>query len=303
MPNKTHRILLFNSSPQELKTLVSALQSSPFRLIMALSESQLRARAISSAPHLILLDSQSSRDPDWLTTPKLLYASPKTHHIPVILLTPPIDASARIKALQTGAVDHIAKPFDAQEVITRINLHLSLIKRYSSCASTESTAPEAAQTWRPVSQNDHTLLRIACEIITTRLTYPPNLTELALTLKISKRRVQCLFQNYLGKTLFQYIRDQRMHKAAILLAEAAIPVTEVAIEMGYSTAANFSTQFHRFWGKPPSSFKLDHLNNELPSHTDSQQAFKALEIPFSSLPSLRHPSFSNHSQHCSLCDP
>jgi len=44
----------------------------------------------------------------------------KDRFVPVVLLTPPGDLSARVQGLRTGADDHIAKPLDDEELLARI---------------------------------------------------------------------------------------------------------------------------------------------------------------------------------------
>ena len=46
--------------------------------------------------------------------------------IPVIVLSAVEDVAARVQALDTGAVDYVAKPFNAAELLARIRRHLAL---------------------------------------------------------------------------------------------------------------------------------------------------------------------------------
>jgi len=46
--------------------------------------------------------------------------------IPVIFLTAKTEKKEVIKGLEQGAVDYVTKPFNNQELITRVNTHLEL---------------------------------------------------------------------------------------------------------------------------------------------------------------------------------
>jgi sigma-B regulation protein RsbU (phosphoserine phosphatase) len=55
-----------------------------------------------------------------------LKADPVTSPIPVIFLSALDETSDKVKGLQLGAVDYVSKPFHAEEVIARVNTHLTI---------------------------------------------------------------------------------------------------------------------------------------------------------------------------------
>src|SRR5512147_1637121 len=74
---------------------------------------------------LVLLDVMMP-DLDGFTALKRLRASPRTEHLIVIMLTGRDNPIEKTRGLQLGADDYIAKPFDANELLARVNSMLRL---------------------------------------------------------------------------------------------------------------------------------------------------------------------------------
>jgi AraC family transcriptional regulator len=64
-----------------------------------------------------------------------------------------------------------------------------------------------------------------------------------------------VFRRVLGVTPHQYLVRSRLRRAARLLAESAVPVTEVAYASGFADLSNFVRSFHRAAGLSPSRFR------------------------------------------------
>jgi AraC-like DNA-binding protein len=64
-----------------------------------------------------------------------------------------------------------------------------------------------------------------------------------------------LFTRVLGVTPKQYVIRTRLRRAARLLAEDALPITEIAFEVGFGDLSNFVRTFHRAAGVSPRRFR------------------------------------------------
>lgn len=76
-------------------------------------------------PNLILSDVMMPMM-DGFTLCRLLKEDPTTEHIPVIFITAIADVRSMTKGFDVGGVDYITKPFHAQEMCSRVHVHLSL---------------------------------------------------------------------------------------------------------------------------------------------------------------------------------
>ena len=64
-----------------------------------------------------------------------------------------------------------------------------------------------------------------------------------------------LFSRVLGVTPHQYLVRSRLRRAARLLADDDMDVTEIAYDVGFGDLSNFVRTFHRAAGVPPMKFR------------------------------------------------
>jgi len=260
-------ILMVDDNPDQLRLLVETLRKSAYRLTIAFDGTQGYARAVAMAPDLILLDMRMPKL-DGLAVARMLKANPATEHIPIIFLTASGALEDRLAGLRSGAVDYIVKPIQPEEVLERVRIHLSLAQgrvapktfsdRQAVAHASPGSVPEDAspQDSRP----EQVLQRAAARIILDRLESPPRAMDLAAMLGVSERRIVAAFESCIGLSIFEFIRRERMRKAARLLSQTTLNILDIATEVGYSSAANFTTAFKEFWGQTPSAFRKQRLD-------------------------------------------
>jgi AraC family transcriptional regulator len=81
-----------------------------------------------------------------------------------------------------------------------------------------------------------------------------NITTLAKMTHCSPFHFHRLFSNYIGEPPAEYIRKERMKKAAILIY-SGYSASEIAIEMGYVNVSSFGKAFKQVYGISPRQFK------------------------------------------------
>lgn len=128
MPNtKKSTILIVDDVPINIKVILDFLSHSGFNVSVAKNGESALKKAQEELPELILLDVMMPGI-DGFETCQRLKANPKTQEIPVIFMTALSDTVDKVKGLKLGAVDYITKPFQHEEVLARINVHLELRK-------------------------------------------------------------------------------------------------------------------------------------------------------------------------------
>ena len=93
----------------------------------------------------------------------------------------------------------------------------------------------------------------AVTLMESNIEEPLSLDEVAAYVGISRRQLERLFNRYLHSAPSRYYLELRLSKARQLLLQTAIPVIDVAISCGFSTAPHFSKCYSDLYGKPPSS--------------------------------------------------
>jgi AraC-like DNA-binding protein len=63
------------------------------------------------------------------------------------------------------------------------------------------------------------------------------------------------FKAAFGETPHRYLLRRRMERAKALLRAGELSVTEVCLEVGFTSLGSFSTQFRRFVGESPTAYR------------------------------------------------
>lgn len=125
--HEEERILLVDDNPTNLQVLLQTLSGRGYKLLIAKNgESALRIAA-KAKPALVLLDIMMP-GMDGYEVCRRLKESSETRNITVIFLSALDDTKDKVRGLETGAVDFISKPFQAEEVIARVQTQLKIHK-------------------------------------------------------------------------------------------------------------------------------------------------------------------------------
>ena len=122
---KPYTILIVDDTPANLGVAVDFIEGKGFTVLVAQDGEEGLQRAQLVLPDLILLDVMMPGI-DGFETCRRLKKTESTKDIPVIFMTALADTSDKVKAFAAGAVDYVSKPFQVEELLARINTHLSL---------------------------------------------------------------------------------------------------------------------------------------------------------------------------------
>lgn len=111
---------------------------------------------------------------------------------------------------------------------------------------------QSEQLVKPVSQE-----RIQIMLSYIHQHYPEKiaLEEIAASAIVSKRECLRCFQTCIQKTPFEYLLDYRIRMAEKLLRTTALPVTQIAIQTGFSNSAYFTKVFRQLRGVAPGQYR------------------------------------------------
>ena len=121
----TESILLVDDNPTNLQVLFQTLDGVGCKLLIAKNGEMAISIAGKALPDLILLDIMMPGI-DGYEVCRQFKSNAATSDIPVIFLSALGDTEDKVKGLQLGAVDYITKPFQPDEVIARVNTHLTI---------------------------------------------------------------------------------------------------------------------------------------------------------------------------------
>ena len=99
-------------------------------------------------------------------------------------------------------------------------------------------------------------IRLAKEIIISRMIEPPSLTGLASEVEISLKKLKEGFKQVYGASVFVFLLDYKMQVSKTLLSSGNYNVNEVALKVGYSTATHFINAFKKKFGTTPKKYLM-----------------------------------------------
>lgn len=139
MSNERATILIVDDTPANLNVLTSILREENYR-VRAVPHGEGALKTIAAAPpDLILLDIQMP-DIDGFEVCQRLKADPAYAHIPVIFISALDDGVDKVEAFRAGGVDYISKPFQIEEVLVRIETHLTIAQNEWRLSEIRTTA-------------------------------------------------------------------------------------------------------------------------------------------------------------------
>ena len=211
------------------------------------------ARAV--LPDLVLSDVMMPRM-DGYELCQAIKQDPDLAFIPVILLTARVETEAKIEGLREGADDYITKPFNADELVARVD---NLIASRRLRARIEEARPAATTTLHAdaieVASADDVFLKQVRTTVEAHIDDSDfNVEQLAAAVGVGRtslyRRLGALANASPNAVILQI----RLERAAQLLAGQAGLVSEVAYAVGFKSVAHFSKRFRDHYGVPPSRY-------------------------------------------------
>jgi DNA-binding response OmpR family regulator len=120
------KLLVVDDEPK-IRMLLKEFLSEMFDVELASNGKEALVLAKSLKPNVILMDIMMP-ELDGISTVQKLRMDDHTRHIPVLMLTAANTSQERIRAFNFGADDFISKPFEVEELISRINSKLNRAK-------------------------------------------------------------------------------------------------------------------------------------------------------------------------------
>ncbi|MHC0442438.1 two-component regulator propeller domain-containing protein [Flavobacterium sp. 3-210] len=176
----------------------------------------------------------------------------KTSHIPVILLTSRSSLVYKFEGLESGADDYISKPFNLMEFKLRVKNLLNTTERLKIKFSSEDNFIPSEIT---VSSIDEELLKKAFKIVEENISneqfdVPFFCTELG----VSRTMLFLKIKAWTNCTPNEFIHEIRLKRAAQLLEQDKLTVSEISYKVGFNNPKYFSKCFQKKYGETPSQY-------------------------------------------------
>jgi AraC-like DNA-binding protein len=107
---------------------------------------------------------------------------------------------------------------------------------------------------RAVEDSNRRLLR-ARDAMDRAYAQPLDVPTLARIAHVSPAHFSRTFRATFGETPHRYLQRRRVERAAFLLRESSLSVTEISLEVGFNSLGTFSRTFRDVLGESPSSYR------------------------------------------------
>jgi transcriptional regulator GlxA family with amidase domain len=95
------------------------------------------------------------------------------------------------------------------------------------------------------------------ELMEANLSEPLSLVEIADHVGLSRRQIERLFRQEMGRSPARYYLEIRLDRARHLLIQSTMPVVEVAVACGFVSASHFSKCYRELYARSPQQERLD----------------------------------------------
>ena len=185
-----------------------------------------------------------------LEVSRQLKASDKTRNIPLILLSAWSLDDNRIDAYESGADAFISKPFNADVLKTRIRTMLARRKNQEKDAAWMFGDREK----KTLADEEKALLQKFTEYVDQHIGTEISIDDLAAHLNMSRTKFYREFNKLTDQSPVELINQIKVNRAAALLLNQRMSVSEVAFETGFSTLSYFTKVFTKYFDMTPSEY-------------------------------------------------
>ena len=257
MTQNRRMTLVIAEDDEEIRNYLENELSGDYEVHACVNGREALGEIIRTKPDLVLSDIMMP-EMDGNTLCTRLKTNPITNSIPVILLTAKSRDEDKLEGLETGADAYIVKPFNMdilrRTIINLINKHRLLRLKYERNDNLEEQVDEIR-----LKSPDEKLLERIMECINKNLNNSDlSVDMIADTVGISRVHLHRKMKDLTGQTPHDFIRNIRLKKAAQLLANQGMNVTEVMYACGFANSASFSTVFKKFYGMSPRDYMREH---------------------------------------------
>ncbi len=175
-----------------------------------------------------------------------------TSHIPVILLSDQTSEAGQLQALEAGADDYIFSPFKLSLLRARVdNLQESRHRLRELFRQVKQLYPRDIA----ANQTDAKFIRRVMDLVEENLADCDfDLEIMARKLGVSRRQLFRKLRAAAGCSPNTLIRTLRLQRAAQLLTETQMTVTEITYAVGFSDLKYFRTIFRDYHGVSPGEY-------------------------------------------------
>lgn len=252
-------IILVVDDNKDIRSYIRYNLERKYKIIEADGGQQAIIIAQQVIPDIIICDIMMP-DMDGIEVCTTLKNDEHTSHIPVILLTAKSTLDYRIEGYKTGADSYITKPFEPELLEARI---YNLLETRSNLQKKFSREITLEPTQTHITSKDELFIQKIMQLLEDNLSNSDfGVTEMVQSLGTSRPVLYRKVKALTNLSLMEFVLQYRMKKAANILSQNQLNISEVAYMVGFDDPKYFGKSFKRHFKMSPSEFvKKQQRNN------------------------------------------
>ena len=243
--------LLIVDDDKEMLSFLSKNLEKTYRIITATNGKKAWNIIQSTLPDMVISDIMMP-EIDGRQLCSLIKSNIETSHIPVILLTAHASNDDIIKGYSQGADRYISKPFAMNVLEAQIAQLIMSRKQLIDLYSQKILLKPREIT---ITTMDEKFLTKIMDVIEDHLSDTAfDVQSVVDLMNMSHSSILKKIKALTGVSLVEFVRRYRLNKAAMILEQQRLPITEVAYMTGFSDPKYFSKCFGKQFGKSPTEY-------------------------------------------------
>jgi YesN/AraC family two-component response regulator len=236
---------------EDFRKYLSDNLSQYYKIVEAADGKQGWQKILSTHPQVIVTDINMP-EMDGIVLCRKIRSDKRTSHIPIILLTALTGDTHQLRGLNTGANDYLTKPFNFDILYAKIRNLLHLNQNLKSVYSRQLNVntPDIE-----VQSEDEKLLLKITRYIESNLDSPDlSVEDLSKHVYMSRGTLYSKIVTLTGETPVEFIRSIKLNKAAALLENSDMKISQIGYEVGFATPNYFARAFKAKFNLSPSEY-------------------------------------------------
>lgn len=245
-----HMVLVVEDNPEMLAFIERQL-SSQYAVITATNGKEALEALDSNFVNLVVSDVVMPLM-DGFELCKTIKSNVGYSHIPIILLTAKTNIQSKIEGMELGADSYIEKPFSPEYLLAVVS---NLINNREKLRRDFAKSPFVAVNTMALTKADEEFIKKLNEIILSNLSNQEfSMDDMAESLNMSRSSFYRKMKGVLDLSPNEYLRIERLKRAAQLLKEGESRINEICYMVGFNSSSYFSKCFLKQFGVLPKDF-------------------------------------------------
>lgn len=182
----------------------------------------------------------------------------RTAHQPsVILISGYAEFEYAQQAIQLGVVNYLLKPVSKDKLIQAVEQALKAEEERSRVGIMRKFVDPHLLETNVNSANLSQPIREALGYIDEHIERTVGLREVAEHIHLNASYFSVLFKEQLQMTFSEFVARKKLQKAKEMLLTTKLPISEIALQVGYQTAKYFNKVFKEYDGRSPGQYRSE----------------------------------------------